>query len=72
MSVSEGSWSSLGTCYCLSGWDVAACVSVVTNDAELLSCRLRAIVLLGKVFLKPLQTLEGQTFFVFGCEPYSV
>lgn len=65
MSVSESSWSSLGTCYCLSGLDVTACVSLVTNDAELLSRGLRAIVLLGKVFFKPLQTLEGQKFFVF-------
>lgn len=65
MSVSESSWSSVGICYCLSGWDMTACVSLVTNDAELLSRGLRAIVLLGKVFFKPLQTLEVQTFFVF-------
>lgn len=65
MSVSESSSFSLGTCYCLSVWDMTACVSLVTNDAELLSRGLRAIVLLGKVFFKLLQTLEAQTFFVF-------
>lgn len=65
MGVSESSWSSLGTCYYPSGRDMTACVSLVTNDAELLSCGLRAIVLLGKVFFKPLQTLEARTFFVF-------